>query len=402
MGIAGMPSPMGSQTPSDLGSLSAAAFALLSCSPISGKFWRHMPLKFGKRVEMPLRPPRRSPWACTSFPASAGPCPATEWPACPPSCAAWGPSTLAGPSTVALGGPGRLGLGDPAPWCRADPGPVGTGHQHSHPAPSHWWRCLAPLWSVEEPASSAEVGAGGAGRFQKAQGLSSGERLGLKRRRQGGRKWRPVCHPCVAPLPVPEHEAPWSGLGCPQNGHCRSPTAGAPCVQSTVNPGDPRQPGCVRFLRLELAFEAAGAVVWGPLRSAPGHWDPCARSLPCPPLALGPEACSAPGAGTLSPWESRTGCAVSSSGCLRGGLARALEPRVGLDSSLCWAVPLGRVRASPVCRSPSARGAGACPGRDQPCRTGVPSGLGSQSCRLVLSVPTTAAAGSQAPSQGSS
>lgn len=34
MGIAGMPSPVGSQTPSDLGSLSAAAFALLGCSPI--------------------------------------------------------------------------------------------------------------------------------------------------------------------------------------------------------------------------------------------------------------------------------------------------------------------------------------------------------------------------------
>lgn len=107
MGITRIPPSVGSQTPSDLGSLSAAAFALLSCSPIWGKFWRQMLLEFGERVDMPP-----SPFLPLWFRVLllSGP----EWPACPTELCCLGSLHTGGPSILASG-------------CRADPGTVGTG-----------------------------------------------------------------------------------------------------------------------------------------------------------------------------------------------------------------------------------------------------------------------------------
>lgn len=193
---------------------------------------------------------------------------------------------------------------------------------------------------------------GGAGRFQRAQVLRSGEHLGLKRRRQGGRKWRPVRRPCVAPLPAPEHEAPWSGLGCPQNGHCRSPTAGLPCIQSTVSSrGSPAARLCPGP-KIGIGVRGSGRHVmgapkvcpWalGPLRSEPALPSPrprtrglfCARSGN--PFSVSSSGC--PLAARRGPSSPGSAWTVSVLGCASGPRSGQSCVQVAVCRR-CWRLP---------------------------------------------------------------
>lgn len=178
----------------------------------------------------------------------------------------------------------------------------------------------------------------------------------------------------MAPPPHQRTKPPWSGLGCLSSERPLPVTGTFRAVNSR---GSPTARPCL--------VPEAGIGVAGSRRCGVGA--PKGRPWAPGPLCSEPGLLCAHGNPFSVEKPRRPRPAQDARAAARRGPA-CPGARTAPGAGLC-------LRPRPVCRLPPALGAGACPGRDQSCRTGVRSGLGSRSCPLTADHAAARVAGSR-------